>query len=96
MTGLASFGLNGKLGGVVLRLGRLMRAEAVAHQENLLEAREQGPQPFEPLIVGPNAFDRTVEQRAVALRRHRGDTHRHNLTPDPSTGHPPPGAADPL
>ena len=92
---LASFGMSGMRWGAVLSQGQLLRGGAIAHQENLPEAREQGPQPFEPLIVGLNV-DRTVEPRAVALRRHRGDTHRLNLTPDPSTGRPPPGAADRL
>jgi len=71
--------MSGMRWGAVLPQGQFLRGSAIAHQENLLEAREQGPQPFEPLIVGLNAFDRTVEPRAVALRRHRGDTHRLNL-----------------
>ncbi len=71
--------MSGMRWSVVLPQGQLLRGGAIAHQENLLEAWEQGPQLFEPLIVGLNAVDRAAEPRAVALRRHRGDTHRLNL-----------------
>jgi hypothetical protein len=59
---------------------------------DLLEAREERAQALEPLIVEFQAVNGAIEARAIRCWRHRGDRHRFDRTPDPSTGYSPPSA----